>query len=372
MLVEMTKELEARRRKLRRASRWLSGHGYEPAHVEMERIAALCRSEELDWDTYGEGAELQAFEARVAELLGLPAARFMPSGSMAQPIAMRLWSERERLHHFAMHPSSHIELHEQRGYRHLHGLDATLIGEFERPMLARDLESLTAAAAAVVIELPTRENGGQLPSWDELVELCELARSKGIHPHMDGARLWEAGEFYGKPLAEICALFDSVYVSFYKGIGALAGAMLLGPEDFIAEAATWQRRQGGNLYSLLPNWASASMRLEGQLGKFTAFRDRALEFADSLSSVEGLRVNPNPPQVNLFHLWFEGDAEELKLARDRVAEERGIWLFGGLRPTDLPNVSRTEIYIGESAMGIEAGELRAAFERLFELERGGS
>ena len=183
---------EARRTALRRASRWLHWDGYEPAHAELERVARWCREQALDWDTYGEGEELQAFEAKVAERLGMEAARFLPSGSMAQPIAMRLWCEEAKLARFGMHPTCHLELHEHRGYERLHGLSATLVGPAHRPMLPSDLAEVHEALAALVIELPTRENGGQLPSWEELNELCASARERGIRLHLDGARLCEA------------------------------------------------------------------------------------------------------------------------------------------------------------------------------------
>ncbi|MFT4538792.1 MAG: threonine aldolase [Planctomycetota bacterium] len=363
----MDTQLEQHRRDLRRASRWLHGDGFEPAHREMERIAAWVRSEELEWDTYGSGERLQAFEAHVAAKLGYPAARFLPSGSMAQPIALRLWSERAQCSRFGMHPTCHLELHEQRGYSRLHGLDATLIGPAGRPMISLDLAAVRESLSALVIELPTRENGGQLPEWDQLVELCGLAHERGIKTHLDGARLWEAAAGYERPLHEICALFDSTYVSFYKGIGALAGAMLLGPQEFIDEAALWQRRQGGNLYSLLPNWASAAMRFDKRLERFGAYRAKAVELALAMNEVDGLAVNPCPPQVNMFHVRLRGDAQALAMARDQVAQETGLWLFRGTRNTLLPDTQVFELYVGESALGIGAQEAESAFRRLFEI-----
>jgi threonine aldolase len=73
--------------------------------------------------------------------------------------------------------------------------------------------------------------------------------------HLDGARLWECRPFYGRDYAQIAGLFDSVYVSFYKTLGGIAGAALAGPADVIAEARVWQRRQGGNLVRLFPCWS---------------------------------------------------------------------------------------------------------------------
>lgn len=365
----MSKELEQLRRDLRRSSRWLHGAGHEPSHEELARVAAWCQEQQIDADVYGEGEGLQAFEAHVAKTLGYPAGRFMPSGSMAQPIALRIWSERTGRKRFGMHPTCHIELHEEHGYAQLHGLHSVLLGADPLPMYPSDLEACHEALGTLVVELPTRENGGRLAGWSELVELTTLARERDIRTHLDGARLWEAAAGYQRPLEEICELFDSAYVSFYKGIGALSGAMLFGPEDFIEEAKLWQRRQGGNLYSLLPNWASAAMRFDGQLSKFGSYRERAQDLAQSLRGLPELRINPDPPQVNLCHLWLEGDRETLLLARDRVAEECGLWLFGGLRPTGLPEFCKFELYIGEAAMRLENVEVEAAFRSLFEHAR---
>ena len=89
-------------------------------------MAAWCDANQVSFDAYGEGALVQDFEAQVAERLGAEAARFMPSGTMAQQIALRVWCERAGKRHFGMHPTSHVELHEQRGYARLHGLEATL------------------------------------------------------------------------------------------------------------------------------------------------------------------------------------------------------------------------------------------------------
>ncbi len=360
-------ELKARRKALEKTSRTLHGGDDREPHAEFERMAEWCRANDVEFDRYGEGDGLEAFEAKVAGLLGYPAARFMPSGTMAQQIAARIWADRSGVPRIGMHPTCHVEIHEQRGYERLHGLSAVLIGESHRPMSAADLEAVAETLSVVIVELPTRENGGRLPEWDDLVRLSEIARERSIALHLDGARLSEAGAGFERPLDEICELFDSTYVSFYKGIGAFPGSILAGADDFVEEAKLWQRRHGGNLFTQAPGWVSAAMRLDQQLEKMPAFRDTAAKIAAAIRTVPGIKVSPNPPQVNMFHVFLEGETEALLAARDVVAEEDGLWLFGRLRPTEVPNTVKFELAVGDSSWDDEIDAITAAFEKVLRL-----
>jgi len=365
----MPASLEDRRANLRAASTLIHGHGPVALPEELARVSRWCESESVDMDAYGEGEALQAFEARVAGLLGCERARFFPSGTMAQVIALRIWSDRAGLPMVGMHPTCHLELHEEHAYRHLHGLNSVLVGPTDRPMLARDLAAVDARLSSLVVELPTRENGGQLPSWEELVELSSAARDRDIRLHLDGARLWEAQVSYGRPFPEICSLFDSVYVSFYKGIGALAGAMLAGPADFVDDAIVWQRRHGGVLYSMQTHWASAAMRLDDQLARIPIYRERAIDLARRLAAIDGIEVIPDPPHVNMFHIILAIGPDEAEITRDRVAEDTGLWIFSRPRPEDDGRAMRFELYVGEAALAIPADEIAGAFARLMRLAK---
>jgi threonine aldolase len=361
----------------RRCSIVVSGHGDDAPGAELARVAEWCSQSGWQADRYGEGALIGAFEARVATLLAKPAAVFMPSGTMAQQIALRIACDRAKNSVIAMHPTSHLELHEEHAYARLHSLRAILLGERERPTLARDLNELGETPAALLVELPAREIGGRLPDWPELAALMTLAGERGIWRHMDGARLWEAREHFAPAsYADICAQFDSVYVSFYKGIGALAGAMLLGTEDFIAEARVWRRRHGGTLVQLHPFVASAAMRLDGQLAKMAAYRARAAAFAESLAGIDGLSVDPAPPQVNLFHLHFEASTEALTAARDRIAGEDSAWLAPRFSAGPGPCLASAEIYVGDSLLAVPRGEdrrlLAPLYARMLDLARAGA
>src|SRR6059036_27531 len=361
----MALSLQEQERLRRRCTLHVPGHAPMAPGEELVRIGDWCRINDWHADRYGEGELIEAFEAKVALLLGKAAAVFMPSGTMAQLIALRIWCERAGHFCVAMHPTAHLELHEERAYARLHRLDSILLGPRDRPTLARDLAACHERPAALLIELPAREIGGRLPAWDELEALAALARERGVKLHLDGARLWEAQAFYApKTLADICALFDSVYVSFYKGIGALAGAMLLGPQDFIAESRIWRRRQGGTLVQLHPFVSSAAMRIDAQLAKMPAYRARALALGQALAAIEGLVIDPQPPQVNLFHLHLPARATAVAEARDRLAALEGAWLAQRIAEAQIPGWSTIELYVGDNLLALDDATVVPLYARL--------
>lgn len=347
----------------------IPGHPNGAPGAELIAVGEWCRAHGYDADVYGSGKLINDFEVRIAALLGKPAAVFMPSGTMAQQIAVRIWAERDKVAAFGMHPTCHLELHEQQGYAFLHQLKAVHLGARNAPIAAADIVGLAPNISALVVELPAREIGGQLPSWDELEAIKRVCRQRNIKLCLDGARLWESRAFYGdKNYADICAGFDSVYVSFYKGIGGIAGAMLLGDTDFIAEARIWQRRHGGNLVQMLPFVASAAMRFDDRIARMPAYFERAQALAQALSSVDRVVVYPNPPQANMLHLHFPVTVAALEAARDRIAADEKCWL-GAPRAVELPGGSAIEIYVGENLMGLGDDYVAAQYAKLLDVAR---
>ena len=347
----------------RHCARALSGHRRQSVH---QRLAALAESHlaDLPEDFYGQGEAIGALEAEVAGLLGKPAAMFTVKGVVAQQAALRTWSDRSGRKTVALHRKSHIDLDESGGYERLHGLHGVRLGADHKPFTASDLSAAREPLGAVTVELPLRRAGYTLLAWDELAALSEWCRSRHVPLHFDGARLWEAQPYYARPLDEIAGLADSVYVSFYKGLGGLGGAILAGSESFVAEARLWNARQCGALMTAFPFVISAAEGLIRYRPQMAGYFERAKRLAAALRRLPGVAIAPAAPQCNAFQLYLPGTPEALTAAHLELARASGIWLFSHFAETALPRLSMSEISIGDASEALSDEEVVASVERL--------
>ena len=342
-------------------------HHYPVKLKNKLKFLAEESSHDDESDFYGKGKLIEDFESEVAKILGKPTALFSPSGTMVQNMAMRIWCDRNNNSNFGLNPSSHLEIHEEKAYLYLHNLKGNLLGEFHRVLNLSDIQKSQQKLAAIIIELPQREAGGLLPEWSELIAISNWCRSENIFLHLDGARLWECGPYYQKSYSAICALFDSVYVSFYKGLGGLAGAILAGPEDFIKEARVWQRRQGGNLITLSPYIVSARESLHLRLEKMQEYHNKAKEFAAIISTFENVRVEPAIPQTNMMHIFFKGNLEQFEKNALKVAAEEKVLVFRKLQPTSDPLVGKFELSVGDALLDISNKDIQKIIKKILEI-----
>jgi threonine aldolase len=352
---------------------------------ERERIVARCERFVTAWtaprdaadtfraladragprmDVYGGGDSVKRLESRVARLLGKEAAMLFPSGTMAQQVALRILCDRSGRSTIGFHPQCHLDVHEERGYEHLHGLHARPIGNRHRLMARADLDEVSEPLGALLLELPQRDLGGQLPAWRDLRSQTTWARRNGVALHLDGARLWQCRPFYRRPLSEIAALFDTVYVSLYKDLGALGGCILAGPKDVIAEARIWRVRHGGRLSTYEPIALSAERGLDELLPRMPSFVRKAREIGVALARVDGIEVVPDPPQTAMLHAHVRGELERLLDALFEIAKERRTLIAGNLNPTSVAHVQVTEITVGPASLDVPTGEIAELYAEL--------
>ncbi len=352
----------------RRCKKFL-GHAPSTARRQLLRAAEAAGEDEYP-DRYGAGELLESFENRIAQLLDKESAVFMPSGTMAQQIALRIHAEDRATSAVALHPLSHLLVSEAGALEALQGLQVVPVGSPFGLASLSDFTSLKDPLAAVLIELPERNLGGALRPWSEVESICEWARSIGAAAHLDGARIWECTPFYDRTPAEIAAPFDTVYVSFYKALGAIAGAALAGPKTIVDRARVWQWRHGGRLVQQHPMILSARAGLQQYLPRIPLYCNRAREIAEVLGAFEDLQIVPNPPPANMMHVYIRGDAVALTERALAAAERTSLWVFGSLNATQMPDLHMFEIHCAEGSLDVSDDEIRAWFDLVLLLYGG--
>ncbi|MFC8201417.1 threonine aldolase family protein [Streptomyces sp. NPDC057298] len=316
-------------------------------------------------DMYGNGI-VETLEERVAGLLGTEAAAFFPSGTMAQQVALRCWAGRTGNATVAMHPLSHPEVHERHAFSTLSGLRTVHPTREPRMPSAEEIRDLDEPFGALFLELPLREAGYVLPSWEELVAVTDAARERDAVVHVDGARLWECATHFGRPLDEIAGLADSVYVSFYKSLGGFGGAALAGPRTLVDEAKAWRHRYGGQVLQQFPTVLSALIGLEKELPRLPEYVVHARVVAAALregfagAGLPWARVHPEEPHTHQFQVWLPYEADALTEAGMRQAEETLTSLFPQVWERGGPGLAYTEVTVGAPGLEWTADDVRAA------------
>lgn len=342
------------------------------AHLPLAtRLAVLAdaASEVVDpdepTDIYGNGV-VAHLEDEVARLLGKEAAAFFPTGTMAQQVALRCWAGRTGNATVALHPKAHPEMHEGGALSAVSGLRTVHPTREPRLPTADEVRDFEEPFGTLMLELPLRDAGFVLPSWEELEEVVEAARERDAVVHFDGARLWECTPHFGRSLAEIAGLADTVYVSFYKSLDGLSGAVLAGPRTLVDEARTWRHRYGGQVFQQFPAAVAALLGLRNTLPRLPDYVAHARVVADALregfaaAGVPWSRVHPERPHTHQFQVWLPYDSEVLTEAALGQAEETKTQLFGRWFPDGPPGLSVTEVTVTEAGLEWTAGDVSDA------------
>lgn len=331
----------------------LAGHPDPTISETYKELAAYA--EGIEKDRYGCGDFLNDFEKELAEKIGMEAAIFLPSGVMAQLIAIKIWGDEVQNNMFACHESCHLIRHEEDSYKTLLNFEAILVGKKEAVPKASDL---VPNVSSLVYEIPMRHLGGDLPSFEELEKIKSYCQKNKIKLHIDGARIFETEKFYNRSVKEIVAGADSMFISFYKGFGSTSGSMLFGNSEFIAKAKVWLRRFGGNLFQLYPLAIPAKMNFDKRIEKFPSWVDKAKEIGIMLKEDLGIDVKPYPIKTNMMHIHVPMHPEKLNEYFKQYKDSSirlGVWL------EEPKEHSRCEFTVGEGTLEYSLEEIKKIF-----------
>jgi threonine aldolase len=247
---------------------------------------------------------IQRLEELTAELLGMPAAVYMPSGSMTNQIAIRVHCDRGC--EFLCEANAHIYHYEQGAFAQLSGLVAHTIATHDGVMRREHLEGNIrpenehmVRTRLLCVENTHNRWGGRIQPQEVVEEICQWAAENGLKRHLDGARLWNAAAATGISERELVAPFDSVSVCFSKGLGAPVGSALAGPEDFIREARRARKLFGGAVRQGGIIAAGALYALQHHRERLTEDHQNAQLLADACASCPSLSIRGGRVDTNI-------------------------------------------------------------------------
>ena len=297
---------------------------------------------------------------RVAELLGFPAAVFLPSGTMCNEIALRLHA-RPGGDELLLDRTAHPVNSEAGGPAVLSGLMIRVLDGDGGVFTAAQLEAALRPPAnrymprsrVVSVEQTSNLGGGRVWPLSTVESVLEVARTHGLRAHMDGARLMNAVVASGVSASDFAGGFDTAWIDFTKGLGAPVGAVLAGSRELIDEAWRWKQMLGGAFRQSGIIAAACLYALDHHVGRLAEDHVHARLLAEGLASLPGVQLDPASVETNIviFHV------EDARALVARIADRVEVQAFDAhrVRAVTHLDVSREDVERALEAFADELG-----------------
>lgn len=297
-------------------------------------------------DQYGEDPTVNALQERIAAMLGKEAALWLPSGTMANQVALRVLTRPGD--DVIVSRESHAVWHETGGSAANAGVQLTEIGargvfSAEQFVAAIKPRGLPIYPPTSLVELENTHNraGGIVFAQDECERICAAARERGIASFLDGARLWNVAAASGRSHAELAAPFDLVAVSLSKGLGAPGGSLLAGTRDTVDRAIRYRRMFGGAMRQVGIFAAAGLYALDRNMGRLSADHANARRIADRLAVSPRIMLDLATVQTNIIVFGLAAEAPDAPTVVAR-ARERGV-LLNAFGPRTIRAVTHLDV-----------------------------
>jgi len=272
-------------------------------------LAKLAAGDAVARDDYSRGGNVEQLENRMAALLGKEAAVWLPTGTLANHLAVRLLAgDRRRV---LVQSESHLYNDCGDCAQTLSNLTLIPLAPGRATFTLEDVERAAYDAVsgrvntpigAIQIESPVRRRNGERFDFDQMKKIAAWARAHKVGLHLDGARIFLESAYTGHPIKEYATLFDTVYVSMYKYFNAAAGAVLAGPKALLADLYHTRRMFGGGMPHVWPYTAIALHHVQGFEQRFRAGMEASERVIADLSRDGNFAIERIPAGTNIFRL----------------------------------------------------------------------
>ena len=343
----------------------------EPKTPELmvRRLAEIADGTGIEADNYSLGGVVREVEKRLAAILGKEAAVFMPTGTLANHLAIR--NQCGRGQRAIVQEQSHIYHDIGDCVQQLSGINLITLAHERTYFTLEEVKATVEASVAgrvltpvgaLIIESPVRRQHGQIMPFDVMREITEYCAANSIRTHLDGARLFMMSAATGIPPAEYSGLFDTVYVSLYKYFGAPFGAILAGTEEFCRDLYHDRRMFGGGLSNASLAAALALQGMEGFEERFAEAMSKAEALFVELNRLDGMNVESYKHGSNIFPITPDANVDVEKL----IEELANSSVFVN---TDEGNPSKIHLTVNTTILRQSNEDITRAFEAALNIAR---
>jgi threonine aldolase len=299
---------------------------YDTATLPTEAMRDAMRDARLGDDMYGADPTVNELEAEVARLLGKEAAVLVPSGTMANLIALMVLCRPGD--EAVVEAEAHVAYYEAGGMAALAGVMPLAVGgdhgvlnaELVEPHLRKPNQHFPRTTL-VVVENTHNRAGGTVTTPADMAGLRELCDRHRLALHVDGARLLNAATALGITASRLAEHADSVTVCLSKGLSAPAGSLLAGSGDYIARARRARKLLGGAMRQSGVLAAAGLVAIREQIPALAADHRRAAQLADELAVIDGICVDSPAIRTNMVMVDTSATGIPAEDVAARLADE---------------------------------------------------
>jgi threonine aldolase len=309
-------------------------------------------------DVLGDDPTVQKLESLAANIMGKEAALFVPSGTMGNSIAVKVWTR--ELEEVIIEARSHIYNMESTHLTFISRITPRPLASNRGAMDPQEVErnirkpSVHIPRTSLICVENTHNNwSGAVVPMDNLKAVREIADKHDVKIHFDGARVFNASIASGIPVKEYAAIGDSLMFCLSKGLSAPVGSMLVGSKDFIDYARRVRKALGGGMRQVGVLAAPGIVALTEMVNRLTEDHDRAKRLALAIAELPGIKLNPEHVQTNIFLFGFNHPGLSVPEFLSKLKEKRVLALAttGDIRFVTHKDIDDEDIERAISAFG---------------------